>query len=107
MCCTLFSACGDSGSYAEHYLKPVLAALGERGIDVEVERADRRYKSGSMNPWILKALEGRDRIAAILAELTGKRVAADWSPFTPLCRECGRLTASRAPGFSAAAEPAA
>ncbi len=96
--------CGDHGSYAEHFLEPFLAALRELGIDVDVERADQMYKSGRMNPWILKALEGRDGIAAILKELTGKQVAADWSPFTPLCRECGRINASRVTGFSAAAE---
>lgn len=96
--------CGDHGSYADHFLEPFLAALHELGVAVEVERADQMYKSGRMNPWILKALEGRDRIAAILKDLTGKQVAAEWSPFTPLCDACGRINASRVTGFSASAE---
>jgi lysyl-tRNA synthetase class 1 len=98
------SPCGGNGSYADHFLEPFLVALRELGVDVDVERADQMYKSGRMNPWILMALEGRDRIAAILKELTGKQVADDWSPFTPLCPECGRISASRVTGFSAAAQ---
>ncbi|NIM01513.1 MAG: lysine--tRNA ligase [Acidobacteria bacterium] len=96
--------CGEHGSYSEHFLEPFLAALNELGVEVEVERADQMYKSGRMTPWILKALEGRERIAAILKELTGKQVADDWSPFTPLCRSCGRTNASRVTGFSATDE---
>jgi len=96
--------CGDHGSYADHFLEPFLASLEELGVDVEVERADQMYKSGRMTPWIVKALEGRDRIAAILTELTGKRIDETWSPFTPLCAACGRMAAARVTGFSAADE---
>ena len=93
--------CGRHASYADHYLEPFLTALGELGVDVEVEYADRMYKSGRMNPWILKALEGRDQIAEILTEVTGKQIAQEWSPFAPLCVACGRINASRVTGFSA------
>jgi len=96
--------CGEHGSYADHFLEPFLEALRELGVAVEVERADEMYKSGRMNPWILKALEGRDRIAAILKESTGKQSASDWSPFTPLCDSCGKINAARVTGFSASAE---
>lgn len=99
--------CGDHDSYAAHFLAPFLAALRELGVDVEVERADQMYKSGRMNPWILKALRGRDRIAAILNELTGRQVDAGWSPFTPLCPTCGKINASRVTGFSATDETVA
>jgi len=92
--------CGDHASYAEHFLAPFLLALGRLGIEVEVERADRMYKSGRMTPWVLRALEGRERIVSILAELTGKSVEAEWSPFNPLCAECRRIDRARVTGFS-------
>src|SRR5262245_53359605 len=72
--------CGRHESYADHFLEPFLASLAELKVEVEVERADRMYGSGRMNAVIGRALEGRDAIAAILTEATGKRMEADWSP---------------------------
>lgn len=93
--------CGRHDSYGDHFLEPFLAALKELRVEVEVERADRMYSSGRMTPYVVRALEARDRIAEILRELTGKEVAAEWSPFNPLCPDCGRMTAARVVGFSA------
>ncbi len=96
--------CGEHESYGEHYLQPFLQALSELGVEAEVERADDLYKSGRMNRYIVKALEGRDRIAEILRLATGKQVHDDWSPFNPWCRRCGRITHGKVTGFSAAEE---
>ncbi len=71
-------------------------------IDLHLERGSELYKSGRMVPAIVKALEGRDRIAAILEELTGKKAEADWSPFNPLCPSCGKISAAKVTGWSAA-----
>jgi lysyl-tRNA synthetase class 1 len=95
--------CGEHDSYAEHFLAPFLESLRRLHVEVEVERADRLYKSGRMNDVVVEALRGRDRIAAILSELTGKEVPEDWSPYNPLCPECGRITGTAVTGFSAEA----
>jgi lysyl-tRNA synthetase class 1 len=96
--------CGEHDSYSDHFLEPFLEALARLRIKVEVERADQLYKSGRMNPYIIKALEGRQVIADILREQTGKQVNEEWSPFNPLCPSCGKITASRVTGFSSSAE---
>ena len=96
--------CGDHGSYADHFLEPFLSALETLHIDVEVVRADRLYKSGRMNRWIVRALEGRDAIAAILREMTGKPVQDGWSPFNPWCPHCRVMGRAEVLGFSAADE---
>ncbi len=96
--------CGGHPSYADHFLAPFLASLERLHVEVEVEPADRLYKSGRMNEAIIDALAGRDRIAAILAELTGKAIAEDWSPFLPLCPGCGKITDAVVRGFSRSAE---
>jgi lysyl-tRNA synthetase class 1 len=92
--------CGRHPSYSEHFLEPFLAALRELRVDVELERADQMYASGRMNRTIGLALAGRDRIATILEELTGKKVDDAWSPFNPLCPACGRITLTSVTGFS-------
>jgi lysyl-tRNA synthetase class 1 len=93
--------CDRHPSYAEHYLEPFLESLGRLGVRVDVERADQMYKSGRMNPYIVTALEQRDRIAGILHDETGKAFAAEWSPFNPLCPACAAMTRARVVGFSA------
>ncbi|HUC43923.1 MAG TPA: lysine--tRNA ligase [Candidatus Sulfotelmatobacter sp.] len=93
--------CGRHESYADHFLAPFLESLRRLRVEVEVERADLLYKSGRMNGVVAQALEGRDRIAVILQELTGKQMDPDWSPYNPLCPQCGRITDARVTGWSA------
>ncbi len=96
--------CGKHASYGDHFLEPFLAALEALRVEVELERADRMYESGRMVPYVVAALEGRETIAAILREMTGKDVGDDWWPFSPLCPACGRISAARVTGFSSAKE---
>ncbi len=96
--------CGEHPSYSEHFLEPFLDSLARLRVEVDVERADQMYKSGRMTPYIVRALQQRDRIAAILHELTGKAVDDDWSPFNPICSACHRISHARVSGFDARAE---
>ncbi len=92
--------CGAHSSYAEHFLAPFLESLRALRVEVELERADDMYASGRMNRVIGLALTGRDRIAQIIEELTGKKHDAAWSPFNPLCPSCGRITQTSVTGYS-------
>ncbi len=92
--------CGAHPNYGEHFLEPFLATLKELRIEVQVHRGDGMYKSGTMTPAIVAALKGRDAIAAILHEMTGKQIEPEWSPFDPLCPACGRITDTEVRGFS-------
>jgi len=96
--------CGTHPSYAEHFLEPFLESLRTIGIEVKVYHADRMYKSGMLVPQIVQALEGRDRIARILEDCTGRQVEPEWSPFNPICEGCGRMTGTLVRGFSKTAE---
>jgi len=98
---TIPCPCGNHASYAEHFLEPFLRSLRELHVAAEIVRADELYASGRMTPYVVLALENRDRIAQILSEATGKRVGEEWSPFSPLCPSCGRIAGTRVTGFSA------
>ena len=93
--------CGRHPSYAAHYLEPFLDSLKRLRIEVKVIYADQMYKSGFLVPQIVQALEGRDAIARILKESTGRQVEDDWSPFNPICSTCRRMTETQVRGFSA------
>jgi lysyl-tRNA synthetase class 1 len=92
--------CGRHVSYAEHFLEPFLGSLRRMGIDVKVYYADQMYKSGMLVPQIALALEGRDAIARILEDCTGRKVEPEWNPFNPICQACGRMTETIVRGFS-------
>ncbi len=92
--------CGEHADYGDHFLQPFLESLQRLGIEVRLVRSDQLYKSGRMSAVIVEALEGRDIIARILREVTGKQVEPEWSPFDPLCPACGRLTTTSVTGFS-------
>jgi len=96
--------CDGHESYASHFLEPFLEALRELHVEAVLERADLMYKSGRMTPYVIRALERRDAIAAILTEMTGKQVAEEWSPFNPLCAACGRINDAKVVEWSAADE---
>jgi len=96
--------CGEHDDYAQHFLEPFLAALGRLRVDVQLERASEMYVSGRMTPYVLKALQGRDRIVEILHQQTGKQFADGWSPFNPICETCGRMAGTELTGFSTSAE---
>jgi lysyl-tRNA synthetase class 1 len=93
--------CGKHPSYAAHYLEPFLGSLKRLRIDVKVIYADQMYKSGMLVPQIVQALQGRNDIARILHECTGREMEDDWSPFNPICAQCRRLTETKVKGFSA------
>ena len=92
--------CGSHPSYAAHFLEPFLASLERLRIKVKVHFADQMYKSGLLVPQIILALRGRDAIARILHECTGRKVEPEWSPFNPICGTCGRMTGTLVAGFS-------
>jgi lysyl-tRNA synthetase class 1 len=92
--------CRKHASYAEHFLEPFLRSLERMQIEVKVHYADQMYKSGLMVPQILLALKGRDAIARILHECTGREVEPEWNPFNPICQSCGKMTETRVTGWS-------
>ncbi len=98
---------GDGRTYADHFLGPFLDSLQQLGIDAELVRLHQLYESGKMTPAIKLALENRDRIAGIIDGMTGRETPDHWSPFTPICNSCGRLTGARVTGFDCSAETVA
>ena len=96
--------CGNCTNYAEHFLKRFLEALKRIDINPRVYRTDEMYRTGRYNEAIKIALINRDAIAKILEDVLGKDIAEDWSPFDPICNECGRITSTKVTSFNLEAE---
>jgi len=91
--------CGSHKSYSEHFLLPFIDALHTLGIKPEVFRADVLYKEGKYIEAIKKALTNRDAIAKILSEVAGRELEPEWSPYNPICNDCGRLNTTKVTSF--------
>lgn len=90
---------GCHKSYSEHFLEPFLESLEILGIPVEVKRAYQMYSEGLYEEKIRVALQKRDEIARIIAEVTGRELEEGWYPFMPLCEKCGRINSTKVVGF--------
>ncbi|WP_300609417.1 lysine--tRNA ligase [Methanohalophilus sp.] len=92
--------CGECENYADHFLKPFLEGLEKLGIHPTVYKADELYKSGKFTEAIKTALLKRNEIAKILLKVSGKEVDPEWSPFNPICNECGKMDTTTVTGFN-------
>ncbi|AIY89287.1 lysine--tRNA ligase [Geoglobus acetivorans] len=90
---------GCHENYAEHFLQPFLESLEILGIPVTLKKAHEMYESGEYTGKTRTALEKKDEIAKILKEVSGRDVEDGWSPFMPVCKNCGRLNSTRVTGF--------
>ncbi len=93
--------CGEHENYAEHFLDPFLKSIKELDIEAQPLRADRMYKEGKYVDTIITALEKREQIIEIIDTETGKKTPEGWSPFNPLCSDCGRMSETAVEGFDA------
>ena len=92
--------CGKHENYAEHFIEPFLASLEKLGMKPRIVRANELYETEAMADMVLAAMKGRDQIAKILHEHTGKEIADDWWPYNPLCSECGSISDTEVLGFN-------
>ncbi len=90
---------GGRSSYADHFVQPFLDSLDNLGIQIEVFRADVLYKSGLYVDVIKEALSRKEELSRIIADVSGRELPEEWTPFNPLCDACGRITAAMVKGY--------
>lgn len=82
-------------NFAELYGQEYVRVLEKIGFDAEVYRATELYRSGKMNEVIKKALDGRNTIRRIDAEISKNNRPQDWYPLNVICEGCGNLSATK------------
>jgi len=90
---------GCCDNYADHFLNPFLESMKELGVEPEVFRAHDCYEKGMYVEAVKVALKRRNEIAEILREVSGREIPDSWSPFHPLCPNCGRISTTTVTGF--------
>jgi len=90
---------GCHENYAEHFLDPFLDSLEKLGISAKVYRSNELYEKGLYEDAIRVAIKNDKKIADILKEGSGRELKNNWSPYNPLCENCGRINSSEVLGF--------
>lgn len=78
--CEVPSPDGSEGSYADYYLKDLLAAARPLHLDLEIMHSEARYHEGYFTEAIEIALSKQDDIKRILETISGHKVDDHWSP---------------------------
>lgn len=79
---------GQEESYARHHEVNFESQLKKIGIDVEFLYQAKKYRSKTYNGEIIKVLEARDKIRAILDEHRSAPLAKNWLPLSIYCSNC-------------------
>jgi lysyl-tRNA synthetase class 1 len=57
------------------------------------------YKKGKFRPYIRKMLDKIDEVLVIQNKYRQKPLQSGWSPFTPVCKNCGKIITPKILGF--------
>ena len=71
-------------SYADHFLAPFLEALDMLGVRPRLVYNHQAYAEGRFVEHIRTALNQRERVREIIETISGRELAADWWPFSPV-----------------------
>lgn len=93
---------GCHESYAAHHVEKYLEVLHEF-VGVEMTRYSmmEEYRRGSFRPFIKKMLENLGAVIEIQNKYRDKDnpLKRGWAPWTPVCKNCGRIITPRVYGF--------
>ncbi len=71
---------GKAASWADYYFKDFAKSAKKLGLDMDVMRSHKKYRTGFFVPAIEKALEKIDRAREVLNTVSGRQLDENWSP---------------------------
>lgn len=91
---------GCHESYAKHHVSEYFSVL-DQFVATPMKKFSMReeYQKGTFRPYIQKILEHATEIAAIQNKYRSHPLKAGWSPWTPVCDNCGKIITPRITGF--------
>ena len=91
---------GCHGSYADHHMEEYFKVIDEFVV-TKMEKFSMReeYKKGNFNSFIEKILEKIDDVKEIQNRYRTNPLKKHWSPWTPICENCGRIVTPNITNF--------
>jgi lysyl-tRNA synthetase, class I len=82
---------GCCASFADHMIGQLGGFLAPVEVEYELMRAGEMYSSGRFDEGLKLILEKHAEIIAIIAPTLREENRAGWSPFMPICPNCGQV----------------
>ena len=83
---------GEAESFSAHMIGKLKEFLQKYGFDCEFMSSSDCYSSGRFDEGLLLLLKHEERIRNIVLPTLQPETRETWSPFLPICGECGRYT---------------
>jgi lysyl-tRNA synthetase, class I len=90
---------GCCQSFALHMENKLQGFLDSFGFDYEFKSSAVEYKRGAFNAGLVKTLEQVEKIRDIIIPTMQKEGREQWSPFMPICEQCGRNLTTRVTAY--------
>ena len=83
-------------SFAEHHISEYLEVLDEF-VSARMKKysMEEEYRKGNFRPWIKKLLENLKEVIEIQNKYRQKPLGHEWSPWMPVCENCGKIVTPR------------
>ncbi len=93
--CEIPDPFGEEESFSAYMNAQLRSFLDSFGFDYEFKSSKDQYRNGVFNEGLLRILERYDDVRGVVAPTLRGHVREDWSPFLPICQECGRINTTR------------
>ncbi|MEE8168374.1 MAG: lysine--tRNA ligase [Candidatus Hydrothermarchaeales archaeon] len=88
---------GCHASYAEHHTTDYLKVLYEfLSVEMKTYFMQEEYHKGNFRPYIQAMLNNLEKVIEIQNRYRDHPLGADWIPWTPICKNCGKIITPRA-----------
>jgi lysyl-tRNA synthetase class 1 len=71
---------GKAASWADYYFKDFAKSAKQLGMDMEIMRSHKKYRTGFFVPAIEKVLDNIDKARQVITSVSGRQLDETWSP---------------------------
>jgi lysyl-tRNA synthetase class 1 len=97
--CDIPDPFGCHPSYAHHNNGLLRQMLDRYGFRYTFKASHEQYRSGAFDEGLLRILHKVEEVRALILPTLKEENRAEWSPFFPICRACGRIYSTRVTGY--------
>jgi lysyl-tRNA synthetase class 1 len=94
---------GEEPSFAHYRNRKLREFLDSFGFRYAFASSTETYRSGAFNEGLKRVMDNREAVTEMFTATIAEEKRAAWSPFFPLCENCGRVYTTRVTGYDPAA----
>ncbi|TXD34362.1 lysine--tRNA ligase [Lujinxingia vulgaris] len=98
--CDIPDPFGEEESFSGYMNAQLRRFLDSFGFEYDFVSSNEQYRSGAFNPGLTRILEKYEEVRGVITPTLSQEKRADWSPFFPICRKCGKVYTTRITGVN-------